>query len=86
MLITILLLDFGHFVGSECGEYWLLIFEAFKELPGFDVKERTTIADKEKSIDSAYCDVFTKARIFLDPIHVKANLGAKFGADKAGGI
>ena len=43
--IHLLPLVFAHFVGAESYEYWRTAFEACKEIPGFDVAERTTIDD-----------------------------------------
>lgn len=82
----ILPLVFAHFVGSECEEYWTSVFNACKSLPGFDITERTTIVDQEKSIDTAYRKVMERAKLFLDPLHVKKNMGPKLGSEKAVGL
>ena len=80
-------LVFGIFVGPECLETWRNIFQACAAIDGFEVPSRTTIVDQEKSIDRAYRECLQHARIFLDPIHVKKNLGAKLeGAEKAIGL
>lgn len=78
---------FAHFVGPECLETWRHVFLACAAIDGFDIPERTTIVDQEKSIDGAYRECLQHARLFLDPLHVKKNLGAKLdGADKAMGL
>lgn len=79
-------LVFAHSVGPECYESWKVVFDACAELEGFDVESRTTIVDQEKSIDKAYRECFTNAKLFLDPLHVKKNLGPKLGAGKAIGL
>lgn len=75
-------LELAYFVGSECEEYWTSLFEAYKCLPGFDVTELTSIVDQEKTIDTAYHKVMRNAKLFLDPLHVKKNMGLKLGNDK----
>lgn len=77
---------FAHFVGAECHEYWHRVFSECQKLEGFDVESRTTIVDQEKSIDSAYKDVFQNAKMFLDPMHVRKNMGSALGASRAVGI
>ena len=79
-------LVFAHFVGAECLETWTRVFQACAGIEGFDVPLRTTIVDQEKSIDSAYRACLKHAKLFLDPLHVKKNLGAKLGAEKASGL
>ena len=72
-------LVFAHFVGAERYEYWRIVFEACKEIPGFDVAERTTIVDQEKRIDKAYKEVFNEAKMFLDPLHVRKTCELNLG-------
>lgn len=75
-----------HYVGSECEEYWKSGFVACKCLPDFNIAEQTTIVDREKSIDKAYQKVVRIAKLFLDALHVKKNMGPKLGNDKAVGL
>lgn len=77
---------FGHFVGAECYEYWKTVFDAMKGIDGYDVAERTTIVDQEKSIDSAYTDAMAHAKLFLDPLHVKKNMSKQLGPEKASAL
>ncbi|CAN8075950.1 unnamed protein product [Agarophyton chilense] len=77
---------FAHLIGAECYETWNTVFEECINIPGYDIAERTTIVDQEKRIDKAYEEVFSEAKIFLDPLHVRKNMGAKLGATKAVGI
>lgn len=79
-------LIFAHFIGSECYDNWPLVFKEWAELPGFDVPDRTIIFDQEKSIDKAYKDVFKHAKMFLDPLHVRGNIGCKLAANRAVGL
>lgn len=76
-------LVFAHFIGAECAEYWKIVFQECKRLPGFDDPTITTILDQEKSIYSAYKDTFTHAKLFLDPVQVRKNLGAALGSKRA---
>lgn len=62
---------FAHHVGSECGDIWRTVFKAMKCIDGFDVPDRVTVVDQEKSIDAEYKTVFEHAKHFLDVLHVK---------------
>lgn len=62
------------------------MFEACKCLPVFDVTEQTTIVDQDKSIDTAYQRVMRNAKLFLDPLYVKKNMGPELGNDNAVGL
>lgn len=79
-------LVFAHFIGPENNDNWKKVLRECAEIPGFDVPSRTTIVDQEKSIDCAYREVFKEAKMFLDPLHVKKNMGAKLGANKVLGL
>lgn len=56
---------------------------ALKNIPGFHVVHRTAVVDQDKSTDSAYSDLFDHAKMLLDPMHVRNNIGAKIGNEKA---
>ena len=79
-------LVFAHFVGAEGMDTWAKVFAAAADIPGFDVPTRTTIVDQEKSIDSAYKRCMRHAKLFLDPLHVRKNLGTALGAGKVVGV
>lgn len=59
-------LVFGHFVGPGCIETWRSIFSDCAKI---GVPLRTTIVDLEKSIDNAYRDCMSAAKLFLNPLH-----------------
>lgn len=84
--MKILLPVFAHFIGTENYKYWKTVFEAAKHLTGFDVPTLNTIVNQEKSIYRAYKDVFEHAELFLDPFHVRKNMGGKLGSSKAIGF
>lgn len=77
---------FAHFVGAECHQYWSNVFRACKNIDGFDIPDRTVVVDQEKSIDTSFKEIFSHAKMFLDPMHVKKNMGSKLGRFKASGI
>lgn len=77
---------FAHFVGPESYDTWNEVFKACVQIKGFDVEHRTMIADQEKAIDKAYRECLKNAKLFLDPLHIRRNLGAKLGASKAAGL
>lgn len=53
---------------------------------GFDTPTRTTIVGHEKSINRALKKVFEHAKLFLDPSHVRKNMGGKMGWSMAIGF
>lgn len=75
-----------HFVGLQWEQYWTSVIEACKFSPGFDVTERKTIVGEEKSIDMPYRKIMHNAKLFLNPLHVKKNMGSKLWNDKAVGL
>ena len=77
---------FAHFIGVESYDYWRTVFENCSEIEEFDVIRRTLIVDQEKSIDTAFDDVVKNVKLFLDPLHVKKNMGPKLGSLKASGV
>lgn len=62
------------------------MFEGCKRLPRFDVLDRTKIVDREKSINTTYRKVIEPAKLFLDRLYVKKNVGPKLGSEKAVGL
>lgn len=74
---------FAHFFGPENNDSWKKVFEECTRMPGFDVVGKTTKVDQQKNIEKAYNKVFENAKMFLDPIHVKKNMGAKVVAARA---
>lgn len=77
---------FAHSVGTECEDVWSKVFQAAKDITGFDRGGRVTIVDQEKSIDSAYRSTMDHAELFLDMLHVKKNMGPKLGPEKSTGL
>lgn len=61
------------------------MFTALKQIPGFDRDGRVTIVDQEKSIDTAFRSSMEHARLFLDALHVRKNMAAYLGAERANG-
>lgn len=53
------------------------MFRECKKILGFDIRNFTTIADEENSIDRAYKIIMEEANTFLDPLHVRKNLAPK---------
>lgn len=41
-------------MGAECFENWRRVFAAVDNTPGFDIPERKTIVDQEKSIEPVF--------------------------------
>lgn len=76
-------LVFAHSVGSECKEMWTEVFTACAEIPNFDIQNRTTIVDQEKSIHTAFNDCMQNAKLFLDPLHVKKNMSKCLGSSSS---
>ena len=74
---------FAHFVGTESRELWGRVFEAVKEVHGFDISRRVMVTDQEKGIDSAFDDVFGSAKQFYDMMHVKKNMLPTLGCEKS---
>lgn len=79
----ILPLVFSHFIGTENYNYWKTLFEAEKHLTGFDVTTRSTIVYHVKIINREKKDVFEHAKLILDPLYVRKNMGGKLGSSKA---
>lgn len=75
----LLSLLFALFMGAECHEYWKIVFEECKNLEGCNDEAGTTIVYQEKSIDSAYKEVFQNAKLFQNPMHVRKKHGKLFG-------
>lgn len=62
---------FPHFLGAESMDTWGEVFKACYLINGFDTSRRTTIVDQENGTDRAYRKYMSKAKLFLDPLHVK---------------
>lgn len=80
--IHLIPLGFAHFVGTAKYEYYRTVFPACKKISGFEVPERTTTLDQQKSIENAYREFFNEAKMFLGFLHVRKNMGIKLGASK----
>lgn len=50
---------------------------------GFDISDRFTIVDYEKSIDTEYRAAMKDAQLFLDALNIKKNISSVLGADHA---
>lgn len=78
-LLPLLSAQFG---GAEFHEYWKGVFEEYKKTDGFNISRKTTIVYQEKSIGSAYKEVFEHTKMFLDPMHVHKNMGSSLCAHR----
>lgn len=57
-----------------------------KDIPVLYMDSRSTIVYQDKSIDTAYKEVFEHAHMFVDPMLLKKNMGRKLGIENATGL
>lgn len=60
---------FGHHVAAESTNTWGPLFTELLRVEGFEVDDRTTIVEQEKSINCTHRT--TKAVLFLEFLYVK---------------
>lgn len=77
---------FAYFVSWEFHEYWYTVLKAPKEIPCINVDSRTTIVHQQKSIDTAFKEVFEHSHMLIDPMYMKKNMGGKLGIEKETGL